>query len=83
MMNDTKDVYFIKCLFCVHRPSRAYGKVIEIAFFYISKNKSMKVVDCKLYGTVHQQYIWNVKGQLGEIMEKNMNQFEKIIHKYI
>lgn len=51
---------YIKC--CLHRPSRVYGRIVDLQFIYNTDIDDIDVFFFKLTGTVPQQYINFIHG---------------------
>lgn len=74
--NNLLNIY-IKC--CLHRPSRAYGKVVDLQFIYNMKEDDIDVLQFKLTGVVPQQYISFIHG-INENIPKIETTFVKSKH---
>lgn len=60
--DENSELVYCSLKFCLHRPSRAFGKIIKIEFIYDFKKNEVNVIDCSLYGIVPQEYIYNISG---------------------
>ena len=54
------NVFWINMEVCVHKSDRVYGKSFSINFFYDTRTKSVRVLECNLSGIIPQQYIRGV-----------------------
>lgn len=61
-MDEDKRFIQTEVLTCIHRPSRAYAKVISVTFIYDTQEDDINVLQAKLIGTVPQQHIFRVHG---------------------